>query len=47
MEEEPLLTRPELAAALLAIHDILEEVREIKRLLQDNGEEEEESEEQG
>jgi hypothetical protein len=47
MDEDALVTRPELAAALLAIHDILEEVREIKRLLQDDGEEEEEPEEQG
>jgi hypothetical protein len=41
VEDEPLITRPELAAALLAVHDILDEVRRIRRLLS-NGEEEEE-----
>jgi hypothetical protein len=48
IDTEPLITHDELAAALFALHDILEEVREIKRLLGgDDGEEEEEPEDQG
>jgi len=42
MDPETLLTHEGLAAALFAVHDILEEVRQIKRLLGgDDGEEEE------
>ena len=41
MDAEPLVTREELAAALFAVHDILEEVRTIRRLLDDGGEVEE------
>jgi hypothetical protein len=39
VNDEPLVTREELAAALFALHDILEEVRKIRRFL--SGEEEE------
>jgi hypothetical protein len=42
VDAEPLITHDELAAALFAVHDILEELREIKkRLGGDNGWEEE------
>jgi len=39
MDREQLVTRDELAAGLFALHDILEEVRRIRRFL--SGEEEE------
>jgi hypothetical protein len=48
MQPEELITRDEVVPALFALHDILEEVREIRRLLGgDDGEEEEEPEDQG
>jgi hypothetical protein len=46
MDPEPLITHDELAAALFAVHDILEEVRQIKRLLGGDDGEEEESEDE-
>ena len=40
MDQQPLITRSELEAALFALHDILEEVRIIRRLVEgDDGEE--------
>ena len=48
VQPERLITRGEVVAALFALHDILEEVREIRRLIgDDDGEEEEESEDEG
>jgi hypothetical protein len=48
MDTEPLVTHKELAAALFAVHDILEELREIKRLPGgENGWEEKGPEDQG
>jgi hypothetical protein len=45
VEPQPLVSREELAAVFFAVHDILEEVREITRLLRDDdGEEAEEPE---
>ena len=41
MEPALLMTRQELEAALFALYDLVEEVRKIRRLLEDeNGEEE-------
>jgi hypothetical protein len=40
VEDQPLITRAELAAALFALHDILDEVRRIRRLLSDGQEKE-------
>ena len=48
MQPERLITRGEVVAALFALHDILEEVREIRRPIGGNGgEEEEEPEDEG
>jgi len=45
VDPQPLVSRDELAAVFFAVHDILEEVREITRLLRDDdGEEAEEPE---
>lgn len=40
VDSEPLITRPELEAAFFALYDLLEEVRKIRFLLdEDDGEE--------
>jgi hypothetical protein len=44
VDSEPLITRPELEAAFFALYDLLEEVRRIRFLLdEDDGEETQEN----
>lgn len=41
MDVEPLLRREEVVALLFAVYDMLDEIRAIRELLEDGGEEEE------
>jgi hypothetical protein len=44
MESEPVIHRDEAVGLIFAVSDILENVRAIRRLLEDDGEEEEDPE---